>query len=125
MPTPCRMSVSSPIATATVSRTTATTAIPTPTPAPSRSTTASTTSARASRTILAAGRTVAFSALTVAVSLAALLVFPLYVPILIVATAAVMAVADGLPYTQFLGLLVAGSAGLLLAWIAYATLIAL
>ena len=40
--------------------------------------------------------------------LLSLLVFPLYVPILIVATAAVMAVADGLPYTQFLGLLVAG-----------------
>ena len=40
--------------------------------------------------------------------LLSLLVFPLYVPILIVATAAVMAAADSLPYTQFLGLLVAG-----------------
>lgn len=40
--------------------------------------------------------------------LLSLLVFPLYVPILIIATAAVMAAADSLPYTQFLGLLVAG-----------------
>jgi heme exporter protein B len=40
--------------------------------------------------------------------LLSLLVFPLYVPILIVATAAVMAASDGLPYTQFLGLLIAG-----------------
>jgi heme exporter protein B len=40
--------------------------------------------------------------------LLSLLVFPLYVPILIIATAAVMAASDGLPYTQFLGLLVAG-----------------
>ncbi len=40
--------------------------------------------------------------------LLSLLVFPLYVPILIVATAAVMAAADSLPYTQFLGLLFAG-----------------
>lgn len=40
--------------------------------------------------------------------LLSLLVFPLFVPILIAATAAVMAAADGLPYTPFLGLLVAG-----------------
>jgi heme exporter protein B len=40
--------------------------------------------------------------------LLSLLVFPLYVPILIIATGAVMAAADGLPYTQFLGLLLAG-----------------
>lgn len=40
--------------------------------------------------------------------LLSLLVFPLYVPILIIATAAVMAAADSLPYTQFLGLLIAG-----------------
>ena len=40
--------------------------------------------------------------------LLSLLVFPLYVPILIIATAAVMAVGDSLPYTQFLGLLTAG-----------------
>ena len=40
--------------------------------------------------------------------LLSLLVFPLYVPILIVATAAVMASADSLPYTQFFGLLSAG-----------------
>jgi heme exporter protein B len=40
--------------------------------------------------------------------LLSLLVFPLYVPILIIATAAVMASADSLPYTQFLGLLAAG-----------------
>lgn len=38
----------------------------------------------------------------------ALLVFPLYVPILITGTGAVMAAADRLPYTPFLGLLVAG-----------------
>lgn len=40
--------------------------------------------------------------------LLSLLVFPLYVPILIIATAAVMAASDSLPYTQFLGLLFAG-----------------
>ena len=40
--------------------------------------------------------------------LLSLLVFPLYVPILIISTAAVMAAADSLPYTQFLGLLTAG-----------------
>jgi heme exporter protein B len=40
--------------------------------------------------------------------LLSLLVFPLYVPILIIATAAVMAASDSLPYTQFLGLLIAG-----------------
>ena len=40
--------------------------------------------------------------------LLSLLVFPLYGPILIIATAAVMAAADALPYTQFLGLLAAG-----------------
>ena len=40
--------------------------------------------------------------------LLSLLVFPLYVPILIIATAAVMAASDGLPYMQFLGLLIAG-----------------
>ena len=40
--------------------------------------------------------------------LLSLLVFPLYVPILIIATAAVMAASDSLPYTQFLGLLLAG-----------------
>lgn len=40
--------------------------------------------------------------------LLSLLVFPLYVPILIIATAAVMAASDSLPYTQFLGLLTAG-----------------
>ncbi|MBT8059603.1 MAG: heme exporter protein CcmB [Xanthomonadales bacterium] len=40
--------------------------------------------------------------------LLSLLVFPLYVPILIISTAAVMAASDSLPYTQFLGLLVAG-----------------
>ena len=40
--------------------------------------------------------------------LLSLLVFPLYVPILIVATAAVMAASDGLPYGAFLGLLTAG-----------------
>lgn len=40
--------------------------------------------------------------------LLSLLVFPLYVPILIIATAAVMASSDSLPYTQFLGLLFAG-----------------
>lgn len=38
----------------------------------------------------------------------ALLVFPLYVPVLITGTGAVMAAADRLPYTPFLGLLVAG-----------------
>ncbi|MGD8346073.1 MAG: heme exporter protein CcmB [Lysobacterales bacterium] len=40
--------------------------------------------------------------------LLSLLVFPLYVPILIIATAAVMAAADALPFTQFLGLQTAG-----------------
>jgi heme exporter protein B len=40
--------------------------------------------------------------------LLSLLVFPLYIPILIIATAAVMAASDNLPYTQFLGLLLAG-----------------
>ena len=40
--------------------------------------------------------------------LLSLLVFPLYVPILIIATAAVMAASDSLPYTQFFGLLAAG-----------------
>ncbi|MDH3926095.1 MAG: heme exporter protein CcmB, partial [Xanthomonadales bacterium] len=40
--------------------------------------------------------------------LLSLLVFPLYVPILIIATAAVMAASDSLPYSQFLGLLTAG-----------------
>jgi heme exporter protein B len=38
----------------------------------------------------------------------ALLVFPLYVPVLITGTGAVMAAADRLPYTPFLGLLLAG-----------------
>lgn len=40
--------------------------------------------------------------------LLSLLVFPLYVPVLIIATAAIMAVLDGLPFTPFLGLLLAG-----------------
>jgi heme exporter protein B len=40
--------------------------------------------------------------------LLSLLVFPLYVPILIIATGGVMAAADGLPYSAFLGLLLAG-----------------
>lgn len=40
--------------------------------------------------------------------LLALLVFPLYVPVLIAGTGTVMAAADGLPYTAFLGLLLAG-----------------
>lgn len=40
--------------------------------------------------------------------LLALLVFPLYVPILIIGTGAVMAASDRLPYTPFLGLLLAG-----------------
>ena len=40
--------------------------------------------------------------------LLSLLVFPLYVPVLIIATGGVMAAADGLPYTAFLGLLLAG-----------------
>jgi len=40
--------------------------------------------------------------------LLSLLVFPLYVPVLIIATGAVMAAADGLPYGGFLGLLLAG-----------------
>lgn len=37
-----------------------------------------------------------------------LLVFPLYMPVLIIATAAIMALQDGLPYLPFLGLLLAG-----------------
>jgi heme exporter protein B len=40
--------------------------------------------------------------------LLSLLVFPLYVPILILATAAIMASVDGLPYSPFLGLMTAG-----------------
>jgi heme exporter protein B len=40
--------------------------------------------------------------------LLSLLVFPLYVPVLIIATGAIMAAADGLPYAAFLGLLLAG-----------------
>jgi heme exporter protein B len=40
--------------------------------------------------------------------LLSLLVFPLYVPVLIMATAGIMAAADGLPYGAFLGLLLAG-----------------
>lgn len=40
--------------------------------------------------------------------LLSLLVFPLYVPILIIATGAIMAAVDGLPYSPFLGLLLAG-----------------
>ncbi len=40
--------------------------------------------------------------------LLSLLVFPLYVPVLIVATAAIMASVDDLPYSPFLGLLTAG-----------------
>lgn len=40
--------------------------------------------------------------------LLALLVFPLYVPVLITGTGAVMAATAGLPYTPFLGLLLAG-----------------
>jgi heme exporter protein B len=40
--------------------------------------------------------------------LLALLVFPLFIPVLIVATAAIMAVVDGLPALPFLGLLLAG-----------------
>lgn len=40
--------------------------------------------------------------------LLSLLVFPLYVPVLIVATAAIMAAGDGLPFSAFLGLLLAG-----------------
>ena len=40
--------------------------------------------------------------------LLSLLVFPLYVPVLIIATAAIMAILDGLPYLPFLGLLLAG-----------------
>lgn len=40
--------------------------------------------------------------------LLSLLVFPLYMPVLIIATAAIMAVLDGLPYLPFLGLLLAG-----------------
>jgi heme exporter protein B len=37
-----------------------------------------------------------------------LLVFPLYVPILIAGTGAVVAASERLPYTPFLGLLLAG-----------------
>jgi heme exporter protein B len=40
--------------------------------------------------------------------LLSLLVFPLYVPVLIIATGGIMAAADGLPYSAFLGLLLAG-----------------
>lgn len=40
--------------------------------------------------------------------LLALLIFPLFIPVLIVATAAIMAVVDGLPSVPFLGLLLAG-----------------
>jgi heme exporter protein B len=40
--------------------------------------------------------------------LLSLLVFPLYVPVLILATAAIMASVDGLPYSPFIGLLIAG-----------------
>ena len=40
--------------------------------------------------------------------LLALLVFPLFVPILIIASAAVSAASEGLPYQAFLGLLAAG-----------------
>lgn len=40
--------------------------------------------------------------------LLALLVFPLYTPVLIIATSAIMAILDGLPYLPFLGLLLAG-----------------
>jgi heme exporter protein B len=40
--------------------------------------------------------------------LLALLVFPLFIPVLILATAAIMAVLDGLPSLPFLGLLLAG-----------------
>jgi heme exporter protein B len=40
--------------------------------------------------------------------LLSLLVFPLYVPVLIIATGGIMAAVDGLPYTAFLGLLLAG-----------------
>lgn len=40
--------------------------------------------------------------------LLSLLVFPLYMPVLIIATAAIMAILDGLPYLPFLGLLLAG-----------------
>ncbi len=40
--------------------------------------------------------------------LLSLLVFPLYVPVLIIATAAIMAQLDGLPFVPFLGLLLAG-----------------
>ena len=40
--------------------------------------------------------------------LLSLLVFPLYVPVLIIAAGGIMAAADGLPYGAFLGLLLAG-----------------
>jgi len=40
--------------------------------------------------------------------LLSLLIFPLYVPVLIIATGAIMAAADSLPYGGFLGLLLAG-----------------
>ena len=45
--------------------------------------------------------------------LLSLLVFPLFVPILIAATAAVTAAADQLPYIPFIGLLSAGLIGAL------------
>lgn len=54
--------------------------------------------------------------------LLSLLVFPLYVPVLIVATGGIMAAADGLPYSAFMGLLFAGLiASLTLAPFATAT----
>jgi len=40
--------------------------------------------------------------------LLSLLVFPLYVPVLIIATGGIMAAVDDLPYVAFLGLLLAG-----------------
>jgi len=40
--------------------------------------------------------------------LLSLLVFPLYIPVLIIATGGIMAAGDGLPYGAFLGLLLAG-----------------
>ncbi len=40
--------------------------------------------------------------------LLSLLIFPLYVPVLIIATGGIMAAVDGLPYNAFLGLLLAG-----------------
>jgi heme exporter protein B len=57
------------------------------------------------------------AALTVSIhrggQLLSLLVFPLYIPILIIATSAVTAAADGLPYNGQLGLLAAGLIGAL------------